>query len=196
MRIEATRSFETSIFTRHTRRQIPEDGILHSHRCENLKSCISKVIRNLINKNVFLLEFLRTKWCHSPLSWILDLHLFACLYITLKSKIYKTSEVQPFSDVRAVFFSVCHKIKISSKLSKKKHRNKLAYSSQSGRWLFTVRAVQIKENILKLPLTCQVSLRLIWIMVISLMGWRAFYVHLIQLLWYATVLWGLVYFNI
>jgi hypothetical protein len=28
----------TSIHTRTTRRHIPEDGILHSHRCENLKS--------------------------------------------------------------------------------------------------------------------------------------------------------------
>jgi hypothetical protein len=29
---------ETSVHTRSTRHHIPEDGILHSHRCENLKS--------------------------------------------------------------------------------------------------------------------------------------------------------------
>jgi hypothetical protein len=35
------RSLETSVHTRSTRRHIPEDGILYSHRCENLKSYIS-----------------------------------------------------------------------------------------------------------------------------------------------------------
>jgi hypothetical protein len=36
--IEAIRSNETYVLTRAIRRNIPEDGILHSHRRENLKS--------------------------------------------------------------------------------------------------------------------------------------------------------------
>jgi hypothetical protein len=38
--MEATRSSETSVPTNYTRRNIPEDGLLHSHRRENLKSYI------------------------------------------------------------------------------------------------------------------------------------------------------------
>jgi hypothetical protein len=37
---EALSSSETSILTRATQRNNPEDDVLHSHRCENLKSYI------------------------------------------------------------------------------------------------------------------------------------------------------------
>jgi hypothetical protein len=38
LNMEATRSCETSVYNKPTRRHVPEDGILHSHRRENLKS--------------------------------------------------------------------------------------------------------------------------------------------------------------
>jgi hypothetical protein len=38
LKMEAIHSSETSVYTRSTQRHIPEDGILHSHRCKNLKS--------------------------------------------------------------------------------------------------------------------------------------------------------------
>jgi hypothetical protein len=44
--MEATCSSETSVYSKPTRRHIPEDGILHSHRRENLKSYEDKILQS------------------------------------------------------------------------------------------------------------------------------------------------------
>jgi hypothetical protein len=44
LKMEAIPSSESSVHTRSTRHHIPEDGILHSYRCENLKSYQSKFL--------------------------------------------------------------------------------------------------------------------------------------------------------
>jgi hypothetical protein len=41
LKMEVTCSSETSVYNKLTRRHIPKDGILYSHRCENLKSYIT-----------------------------------------------------------------------------------------------------------------------------------------------------------
>jgi hypothetical protein len=45
--VETIRPSETSVLIRVTRHHIPEDGILHSHRSENLKSYIALTGRAL-----------------------------------------------------------------------------------------------------------------------------------------------------
>jgi hypothetical protein len=43
--MDATTSSETLVYIKTTRRHIPQGGILHNHRCENLKSYIIFTLR-------------------------------------------------------------------------------------------------------------------------------------------------------
>jgi hypothetical protein len=45
-KMEAIRSSETSFHTRSTQHRISEDDILHSHRCENLRSYTKFIVWN------------------------------------------------------------------------------------------------------------------------------------------------------
>jgi hypothetical protein len=56
LKMEVIHSSETLIYTRSTRRHIPEDGILHSHRRENLKSDTIYLIFLFSANLIFLLE--------------------------------------------------------------------------------------------------------------------------------------------
>jgi hypothetical protein len=73
---EAPNAFETAVLTRAILRNIPEDAILHSHRCENLKSykefriasnqvSTSKPSCNVSNKNLpyYIFKSAGHRWC-------------------------------------------------------------------------------------------------------------------------------------
>jgi hypothetical protein len=55
--MEALRSSETPVLTRATQRNILEDGILHSHCRENLKSCTVSILLSVVNVVVSELKF-------------------------------------------------------------------------------------------------------------------------------------------
>jgi hypothetical protein len=71
LKMEAIRSSETPVhFTGSTWRHIPEDGILHSHCCENLKSHMTFRDFRESNVSVKSVDFISALWgrSHPPKS--------------------------------------------------------------------------------------------------------------------------------
>jgi hypothetical protein len=67
------RSTETSLHTRSTRRHIPEYGILHSHRRENLKSYISSWLCEITRRENCSLKLVKA-CAYFPNELLFDVH--------------------------------------------------------------------------------------------------------------------------
>jgi hypothetical protein len=69
LKMEATHSSETSVYNKHTRRHIAEDGILRSHRLERLKSYI---VQPWVSKKCLV----STYWRRAVLQWFTGMYCF------------------------------------------------------------------------------------------------------------------------
>jgi hypothetical protein len=104
LKMESIRSSETSVHTRATRRHIPEDDILHSHRRENIRSymfnflCIRVYceVRNLVRPSGIFENENKSKYYSKEIKSRLNSGNVCCCLIpiphskNLRIKMYET----------------------------------------------------------------------------------------------------------
>jgi hypothetical protein len=88
LKMEARLSSETSVHTRSTRRHIPEDGILHSHRCENLKSLKTSVWKRGFVKSTRFFWMAYTVFRMKGRTWVSQ-PTFTSVNIRIDGKVHK-----------------------------------------------------------------------------------------------------------
>jgi hypothetical protein len=86
---KATHSSETSVLTSATWRDIPEDDILHSHHCENLKSYFVEGVMFFFF--FFFLLLLGCKWVANPVA--------ALVQYSTKNNIHKQIHITTTNDM-------------------------------------------------------------------------------------------------
>jgi hypothetical protein len=100
LKMKAIGSSETSVHTRSTQRHIQENGILHNHRCENLKSY--KFIGPLYNcyniSQITIFDWTLSTSDHITLiHYSLSLSLLYCILSSSVSQSYITTDGQSAS---------------------------------------------------------------------------------------------------
>jgi hypothetical protein len=133
---EAPGSSETSVLTRATRRNNPEDTILHSHRRENFKSYNntpsyhSEMCFNIINRPMsFHSHWSISFWISQQCLKYLPLFTYSCYMSYPSSKLSRNS-----SSVILLSSSVQFSFKYATTTF---HSRMMPTSDMLGRWLWT-----------------------------------------------------------